>query len=103
MRRQFPLLGSRRAVAGLMVTALAMAGGAAQAQNQTSPSQPVSGSLTLYTSQLEPDAAATVEAFRQRYPGVTVEWLRGGTNQILPRLRAEIAAGSPRADVLLLA
>ena len=41
MRRQFPLLGSRRAVAGLMVTALAMAGGAAQAQNQTSPSQPV--------------------------------------------------------------
>lgn len=64
---------------------------------------PVSGNLVLYTSQLEPDAAATVEAFRKRHPGVTVEWVRGGTNQILPRLRAEIAAGSPRADVLLLA
>ncbi len=64
---------------------------------------PVSGTLVLYTSQLEPDAAGTVEAFRRLHPGVTVEWIRGGTNQILPRLRAEIAAGSPRADVLLLA
>ncbi len=64
---------------------------------------PLSGNLVLYTSQLEPDAAATVEAFRKRHPGVAVEWIRGGTNQILPRLRAEIAAGSPRADLLLLA
>jgi iron(III) transport system substrate-binding protein len=64
---------------------------------------PVTGNMVLYTSQLEPDAAATVEAFRKRNPGVTVEWIRGGTNQILPRLRAEIAAGAPRADVLLLA
>jgi iron(III) transport system substrate-binding protein len=64
---------------------------------------PVSGALVLYTSQLEPDAAATVDAFRQRHPAVTVEWIRGGTNQILPRLRAEIAAGGARADLLLLA
>jgi iron(III) transport system substrate-binding protein len=63
----------------------------------------VSGNLVLYTSQLEPDAAATVEAFRRRHPAVTVEWIRGGTGQIMPRLRAEIAAGNPRADVLLLA
>jgi len=64
---------------------------------------PLSGAITLYTSQLEPDAAATVEAFRARHPGVQVAWIRGGTNQILPRLRAEIAAGGARADVLLLA
>ncbi|EFH09295.1 ABC transporter substrate-binding protein [Pseudoroseomonas cervicalis] len=63
----------------------------------------VSGKLVLYTSQLEPDAARTVEVFRQRHPAVQVEWIRGGTNQILPRLRAELAAGAPRADVLLLA
>ncbi len=63
----------------------------------------VAGSLVLYTSQLEPDAAQTVEAFRARHPAVAVEWLRGGTNQILPRLRAELAAGAPRADLLLLA
>lgn len=73
--------------------------GQAMAQTPAAPS----GSLVLYTSQLEPDAAQTVAAFRQRYPAVTVEWLRGGTNQIMPRLRAEIAAGQPRADVLLLA
>jgi len=64
---------------------------------------PVSGPLVLYTSQLEPDAAQTVDAFHRRHPGVTVEWIRGGTNQIMPRLRAELAAGQPRADVLLLA
>jgi iron(III) transport system substrate-binding protein len=65
--------------------------------------QAVSGPLTLYTSQLEPDAAGTVEAFRRRHPGVQVEWIRGGTGQIMTRLRAEIAAGAPRPDVLLLA
>jgi iron(III) transport system substrate-binding protein len=62
-----------------------------------------SGNLVLYTSQLEPDAAGTVEAFRRLHPQVNVEWIRAGTPQIMARLRAEIAAGSPRADVLLLA
>ncbi|WP_426957096.1 ABC transporter substrate-binding protein [Muricoccus radiodurans] len=78
-------------------------GAAAAARDAAAQAAPVSGNLVLYTSQLEPDAAATVEAFRRRHPGVTVEWIRGGTGQIMPRLRAEIAAGSPRADVLLLA
>jgi iron(III) transport system substrate-binding protein len=32
-----------------------------------------------------------------------VEWIRSGTGQIMTRLRAEIAAGAPRPDVLLLA
>ncbi|MGG5819748.1 ABC transporter substrate-binding protein [Falsiroseomonas sp. HW251] len=62
-----------------------------------------SGPLVLYTSQLEPDAAGTVEAFRRRHPAVQVEWIRGGTGQIMTRLRAEIAAGAPRPDILLLA
>ncbi|WP_137176287.1 ABC transporter substrate-binding protein [Roseomonas sp. AR75] len=65
--------------------------------------QQVSGPLVLYTSQLEPDAAATVEAFRRRHPAVQVEWIRAGTGQIMTRLRAEISAGQPRPDVLLLA
>jgi iron(III) transport system substrate-binding protein len=88
----------RSSVLLLGVTLLASAALPAAAQQPA-----ISGNLVLYTSQLEPDAAATVEAFRKRNPGVTVEWIRGGTNQILPRLRAEIAAGSPRADLLLLA
>jgi iron(III) transport system substrate-binding protein len=65
--------------------------------------QALGGNLVLYTSQLEPDAAGTVAAFRALHPGVTVEWIRGGTGQIITRLRAEIAAGAPRPDILLLA
>lgn len=81
---------------------MAMAGLAAAAI-RPAVAQQVSGPLVLYTSQLEPDAAATVEAFRRRHPAVQVEWIRGGTGQIMTRLRAEIAAGQPRPDILLLA
>lgn len=77
--------------------------GLAAAAIRPAAAQEVSGSLVLYTSQLEPDAAGTVEAFRRRHPAVQVEWIRGGTGQIMTRLRAEIAAGAPRPDILLLA
>jgi iron(III) transport system substrate-binding protein len=77
--------------------------GLAMAAIRPAAAQAVSGPLVLYTSQLEPDAAGTVEAFRRRHPAVQVEWIRGGTGQIMTRLRAEIAAGNPRPDVLLLA
>jgi hypothetical protein len=66
-RREFGFLGA----AGLATAAIRPAA----AQN-------VSGQLVLYTSQLEPDAAGTVDAFRRRHPGVQVEWIRGGTGQI---------------------
>lgn len=89
-----------RRTLGLAAAGLAALRAPALAQG---PSGAVSGPLVLYTSQLEPDAAQTVEAFRARHPGVTVEWIRAGTGQIMTRLRAEIAAGSPRPDVLLLA
>jgi len=92
----------RRRNLGLAAVGLA-AGGLAAPGLRRAGAQDVSGQLVLYTSQLEPDAAGTVEAFRRRHPGVQVEWIRGGTGQIMTRLRAEIAAGSPRPDVLLLA
>lgn len=79
------------------------AAGLAMAAIRPAAAQDVSGQLVLYTSQLEPDAAGTVDAFRRRHPGVQVEWIRGGTGQIMTRLRAEIAAGAPRPDILLLA
>jgi len=77
--------------------------GLATAAIRPASARDVSGQLVLYTSQLEPDAAGTVEAFRRRHPNVQVEWIRGGTGQIMTRLRAEIAAGAPRPDILLLA
>ncbi len=62
-----------------------------------------SGKLVLYTSQPNADAQATVDAFKQRYPDVEVEWIRDGTTKVMAKLRAEFAAGAPQPDVLLIA
>lgn len=67
------------------------------------PGLAASGKLVLYTSQLEPDAKQTVDAFKAHNPGVEVEWLRNGTTEIINKLRAEITAGAPQADLLLIA
>ena len=61
------------------------------------------GKLVLYTSQPNTDAQQTADAFMAKNPGVTVEWVRDGTPKILAKLRAEIEAGQPQADVLLIA
>jgi iron(III) transport system substrate-binding protein len=65
--------------------------------------QAPSGALVLYTSQPQQDAQQTVDAFRRVHPGVQVDWTRDGTTQLMNRVRAEITAGQPRADVLLIA
>jgi iron(III) transport system substrate-binding protein len=62
-----------------------------------------SGTLRLYTSQPEADAAATVAAFNALHPSVRVEIFRSGTEQVVARFLLEIEAGSPQADVLLVA
>ncbi len=74
------------------VAALGLAVGAAQAAD-----------LVLYTSQPNEDAQATVDGFKAANPGVDVQWVRDGTPQIMAKLNAEIAAGNPAADVLLIA
>jgi iron(III) transport system substrate-binding protein len=62
-----------------------------------------SGELTIYTSQPNEDAQATVDAFQALHPDVEVSWIRDGTVNVMAKLRAEIAAGAPEADVLLIA
>ena len=62
-----------------------------------------SGPLRLYTSQPEADAAQTVAAFNALYPDVTVELFRSGTEEVVSRFLLEAEAGTPQADVLLLA
>ncbi len=62
-----------------------------------------SGKLVLYTSQPNADAQQTIDAFRAKHPDVTVEFVRDGTPRILAKLRAEIEAGQPQADLLLIA
>ena len=59
--------------------------------------------LVLYTSQPNEDAQATVDAFEAANPGIKVEWVREGTTKIMAKLMAEIEAGNPVADVLLIA
>ncbi|WP_181704889.1 ABC transporter substrate-binding protein [Chthonobacter rhizosphaerae] len=63
----------------------------------------VSGKLVLYTSQPNEDAQKTADAFMAANPGVTVEWVRDGTPKIMAKFRAELAAGAPQADLLLIA
>lgn len=59
--------------------------------------------LVLYTSQPNEDAQATVDAFKAKNPGIEVEWVRDGTTKLMAKLMAEIEAGNPVADVLLIA
>ena len=62
-----------------------------------------SGTLRLYTSQPEADAAQTVAAFEAAHPDVTVEVFRSGTEEVIGRFLLEAEAGEPQADVLLVA
>jgi iron(III) transport system substrate-binding protein len=59
--------------------------------------------LVLYTSQPNEDAQATVDGFMAVNPDIKVDWIRDGTPKIMAKLSAEIQAGNPVADVLLIA
>ncbi len=59
--------------------------------------------LVLYTSQPNKDAQQTVDAFMAKHPGIEVDWVRDGTTKMMAKLRAEIAAGNPKPDLLLIA
>jgi len=86
----------------LKTLALALAAGALPLL-ASGDARAVSGELTLYTSQPNEDAQATVDAFKALHPDVEVSWIRDGTVNVMAKLRAEIAAGAPQADVLLIA
>lgn len=79
-----------------ILSALLLAAGVAQAAA-------ADGKLVLYTSQPNTDAQQTADAFMAKNPGIVVEWVRDGTPKILAKLRAEIEAGQPQPDVLLIA
>lgn len=83
------------ALAATAVSALALAvSPAARAQE---------GKLVLYTSQPNTDAQQTIDAFKAKYPKVEITFVRDGTPRVMAKLRAEIEAGQPQADVLLIA
>ncbi len=79
----------------ILITLILLAMGAALSQPE--------GTLRLYTSQPDADAAATAAAFEAVHPDMNVEVFRSGTEQVIARFLLEVEAGQPGADVLLLA
>jgi iron(III) transport system substrate-binding protein len=75
-------------------TVLAATGPGAMAQE---------GKLLIYTSQPNTDAQQTIDAFKAKFPKVEVSFVRDGTPRVMAKLQAEIAAGQPQPDVLLIA
>lgn len=61
------------------------------------------GKFVLYTSQPQTDAQQTLDAFKLRHPRIDASFVRDGTPRVMAKLRAEIEAGQPQADVLLIA
>src|SRR3981081_3211659 len=62
-----------------------------------------SGRLMVYTSQPSDQMAKVVEAFRKTHPDIRVELFRSGTTEVMNKLQAELAAGRPQADIVLIA
>ncbi len=61
------------------------------------------GEITLYTSQPQKQMVKVIKLFNEKYPDIKVNVYRDGTTKVLNKLQAEIAAGSPRPDVLMIA
>ncbi len=59
--------------------------------------------LVIYTSQPQNQMVDVIDLFKKSNPGIDVELYRDGTTKVLNKLQAEIAAGSPKADILLIA
>ncbi len=82
------------AAATAAVLALSLGTGAARAQ---------SGEMMLYTSQPQDLLTQMIGVFNKSYPDVEVKVFRSGTTEVMNKLDAEIAAGDPQPDVLLVA
>ena len=76
--------------------------GAAKETGKTAGGAP-GGTLQLYTSQPEGDVSKLIEGFKKKYPQITVNVFRSGTEEVVARINTEIKAGKLGADVMLLA
>ncbi|MCK6548107.1 extracellular solute-binding protein [Myxococcota bacterium] len=59
------------------------------------------GKVTIYTSMYRHVIDAVTPILKAEVPGVDVEWLQSGSEKIATRLDAELAAGAPRADLVM--
>lgn len=82
-----------RQVFAAAVLAASLTAAAADAQSE----------LTVYTSQPVEQMEAMLTLFNEEHPDIAVEMFRSGTTEVMNRLMAEVTAGAPQADVLLIA
>jgi len=88
----------------LGLVSFALAGCGSEESNATSESTAaIEGDLSFYTSQPDEDAQKLVDAFTAKYPDVTVQTYRSGTEEVISKIKAEQKAGDIQADVLLVA
>jgi iron(III) transport system substrate-binding protein len=60
-----------------------------------------SGKVTIYTSMYRELIDGLDPVLVRRLPGVSVEWLQGGSEKLATRVDAEIMAGAPGADIVM--
>lgn len=76
----------------------------AQQETQTeTKAADLKGEITLYTSQPEADAQVLIDGFNKKYPDITVNVFRSGTEEVISKVLAEKQVGAIQADVLLVA
>ncbi len=71
------------------------------ARDNTDEAEKPSGKVTIYTSMYRPVIEEIEPLLARALPGVQVEWLQAGSEKIATRLDAELAAGAPRADLVM--
>lgn len=85
---------------------LALAACGAPSSSQTSPSsgsesaQPLTGTLTLYTSEPLELAQQMIDAFNVKYPGVEIKVFRSGTGDVVAKMQAEYQTGGTEANII---
>jgi len=82
-----------------LVLAILLAAGSVFATGTTPEAESEPDSLVVWSAAAEDEADALVAAFREQYPGISVDVIRAGSGELLTRLQAE--QPRPGGDILL--
>jgi iron(III) transport system substrate-binding protein len=94
------LTARRLLVLCLMVTGCRIESVSPATTGPISTSDTPSGDVWVYTSMYRPVVDALEPVLKEQLPAVTVHWYQAGSEKVLARLEAELAAGGTQADVI---
>jgi iron(III) transport system substrate-binding protein len=63
----------------------------------------VEGTVVVYSSASQDLLDKMTPALKAKYPNLTVQWVYGGTEELVDKLSAEFAAGTVKADAIMMA